>query len=154
MAGHYKFWIVEDRTVAKTLGIDTERPSGDIYVVREANPIFNQDRATADIFGFKFSSRRLMTADEVQANPDETLKLLQELSFNAPMIAHNEVKFRNLLLGLPCLLVYCDPQIHGRDTYDQILKAISDARKKMPLIVNYSTVSQRLSNDCPLSVTN
>ena len=83
-----------------------------------------------------------MTADEVQANPDECLKLLQELSFNAPMIAHNEVKFRNLLLGLPCLLVYCDPQIHGQDTYDKILKAISDARRKMPLIVNYDSKSQ------------
>lgn len=42
MAGHYKFWVVEDATVAKTLGIDTERqPTGDVYVVREANPIFN-----------------------------------------------------------------------------------------------------------------
>ena len=55
------------------------------------------------------------------------------------MIAHNEVKFRNLLLGLPCLLIYCDPFIHGQETYDSILRSISEARKKMPLIVNYST---------------
>ena len=148
MAGHYKFWLLEDPVVAKTLGIDTSSSTGDIYVVREANPVFNSDKATADIFGFKFSSRRLMTADEVQANPDETLKLLQELSFNAPMIAHNEVKFRNLLLGLPCLLIYCDPQIHGQDTYDAVLRSISEARKKMPLIVNYST-EKGSGNDTP-----
>ena len=113
MAGHYKFWILEDPVVAKTLAIDTSRPTGDIYVVREVNPVFNSDAATSDIFGFKYSSRRLMTAEEVQANPDDAIKSLQELSFNAPMIAHDELKFRKMLLGLPTLLVYCDPLVHG-----------------------------------------
>ena len=61
MAGHYKFWILEDPVVAHTLGIDTTRPTGDIYVVREANPHFNAAKGTADVFGFKFSSQRLMT---------------------------------------------------------------------------------------------
>ena len=41
MAGHYKFWILEDAELATKLGIDTTRPTGDIYVVREANPNFN-----------------------------------------------------------------------------------------------------------------
>ena len=73
MAGHYKFWILEDPVVAQTLGIDTSRPTGDIYVVREANPVFNSDAATSDVFGFRFSSRRLMTGEEVIANPDEAI---------------------------------------------------------------------------------
>ena len=34
MAGHYKFWLVEDPVIAQTLGIDTTRPTGDIYIVR------------------------------------------------------------------------------------------------------------------------
>jgi len=76
MSGNYKFWILEDPVIAKTLGIDTTRPPGDIYVVREANPVFNPDKGTADVFGFKYSSRRIITAEEVQANPDEALKLL------------------------------------------------------------------------------
>ena len=125
MAGHYKFWIVEDPVIAKTLKIDTTRPTGDIYVVREANPVFNSDAATSDIFGFKFSSSRLMTAEEVLANPDDAIKSLQELSFNAPMIAHDEMKFRKMLLGLPTLLVYCDLLIHGQETYDAVLRSIS-----------------------------
>ena len=79
-----------------------------------------------------------MTGEEVVANPDEAIKQLQEMSFNAPMIAHDELKFRKMLLGLPTLLIYCDPLIHGQETYDNVLKALSEARKKMPLIVNYS----------------
>ena len=54
------------------------------------------------------------------------------------MVCHDEIKFRKMLLGLPTLLIYCDPLIHGRDTYDRVLQAVSEARKKMPLIVNYS----------------
>ena len=65
MAGHYKFWILEDPVVAQTLGIDTSRPTGDIYVVREANPVFNSAQATANIFGFKYSSHRLISGEEV-----------------------------------------------------------------------------------------
>ena len=63
------------------------------------------------------------------------------------MIAHDELKFRKMLLGLPTLLVYCDPLIHGQETYDSVLRAISEARKKMPLIVNYST--EKGANDAP-----
>ena len=138
MAGHYKFWLLEDSVVAQTLGIDTTRPTGDIYVVREANTHFNKARGTASIFGFHFSSERLMTGDEVVASPDEAIKKLQELSFNAPMICHDEMQFRKMLLGLPTLLIYCDPNIHGRETYDKIMEAVSEARRKMPLIPNYS----------------
>jgi len=54
------------------------------------------------------------------------------------MIVHDEMKFRKMLLGLPTLLIYCDPLIHGRETYERILASVSEARKKMPLIVNYS----------------
>ncbi len=52
MAGNYKFWLLEDPVVAKTLGIDTERVTGDIYVVRQADSPFNRSKASADIFGF------------------------------------------------------------------------------------------------------
>ena len=76
MAGHYKFWLLEDPAVAQTLGIDTTRPTGDIYVVREANPYFNKARGQASIFGFHYSSERLMTGDEVAASPDEAIKKL------------------------------------------------------------------------------
>jgi len=138
MAGHYKFWLLEDPVVAQTIGIDTTRPTGDIYVVREANPHFNKAKAQASIFGFEYSSERLMTGDEVVAAPDEVIKKLQELSFNAPMICHDEMKFRKMLLGLPTLLIYCDPNIHGRETYDKIMRAVGEARCKMPLIPNYS----------------
>ena len=52
MAGHYKFWLLEDPVVAQTLGIDTTRPTGDIYIVRPANPAFNAARSDVNVFGF------------------------------------------------------------------------------------------------------
>ena len=55
------------------------------------------------------------------------------------MIVHDEIRLRKLFLGLPTLLVYCDPNVHGKETYAQVLAAVSDARKKMPLKVSYST---------------
>lgn len=109
MAGHYKFWVIQDPDVAKNLGVSTEDSTGDIYVVREVNPIFNSTQATTRAFGYDFSTSLVMKAADVQANPDEGLKKLQELSFNAPIIVHDEMQFRKRLLGLPTLLVYCDP---------------------------------------------
>ena len=55
------------------------------------------------------------------------------------MIVHDEIRLRKMLLGLPTLLIYCDPNIHGKETYAQVLEAVSDARRKMPLKVNYSS---------------
>jgi len=69
------------------------------------------------VFGFEFSSQKLITGSEVLANPDEAIKRLQELSFDAPMMSHDQIKLRKILLGLPTLLVYCDPKIHGVETY-------------------------------------
>lgn len=65
MAGHYKFWLLEDPLVAQTLGIDTSRPTGDIYIVRPANRAFNTARSNVNVFGFEFTSERHMTGDEV-----------------------------------------------------------------------------------------
>ena len=50
-----------------------------------------------------------------------------------------------MLLGLPTLLVYCDPLVHGRDVYDKVLAAVSEARQKMPLKVTYDA-KQREQN--------
>ena len=55
------------------------------------------------------------------------------------MIVHDEIKLRKMFLGLPTLLIYCDPNVHGKETYAQVLAAVSEARKKMPLKVSYST---------------
>ena len=41
MTGNYKFWVVNDPIIAKMIGIDTGRPTGDLYVIREANNPFN-----------------------------------------------------------------------------------------------------------------
>ena len=60
------------------------------------------------------------------------------------MMAHDEVNFRKMLLGLPTLLIYCDPKIHGVETYNKVMKTVSEARQKMPLKVNYEANS---SND-------
>ena len=65
-----------------------------------------------------------MTQSDVQHNSDEALKKLQELSFNAPMMVHDEIRFRKMLLGLPVLLIYCNPDVHGRQTYEKILAAV------------------------------
>ena len=63
MAGHYKFWICENPAIAKMIGIDTERPTGDVYMLREANKHFNDTKANCNIFGYQFSSERLMTGE-------------------------------------------------------------------------------------------
>ena len=56
-------------------------------------------------------------------------------------MVHDEVKFRKMLLGLPTLLIYCDPKIHGTETYNQVMQTVSEARQKMPLKVNYESNS-------------
>ena len=138
MAGNYKFWLLEDSEIAKRLGIETqEGATGDIYIVRQAGTPFNKAKACCNVFGFQFSSEKVITGQEVQANPDEGIKRLQELSFDAPMVVHDEVGFRKKLLGLPTLVIYCDPKIHGVETFKKVMATVSEARKKMPLKVSY-----------------
>ena len=96
--------------------------------MREANTAFNQNKACVNIFGYEFSCNRVIDSKEVVQNPDEAIKRLQELSFNAPVIIRDEIKFRKMLLGLPTLIIYCDPMIHGRDVYNKILASVSEAR--------------------------
>jgi len=57
------------------------------------------------------------------------------------MMVHDEVKFRKTLLGLPTLLIYCDPKIHGTEVYKKLMATVSEAREKMPLKVNYGSAS-------------
>jgi len=85
--------------------------------VRQSDTDFNRTKPCCNVFGFEFSSQKLITGSEVLANPDEAIKRLQELSFDAPMMSHDQIKLRKILLGLPTLLVYCDPKIHGVETY-------------------------------------
>lgn len=68
---HYKYWIVEDKAMAEQLKINTEKPY-DIYVLREAETLFvpkvPEGSQTAEINGYKFESRVLLTKEEVQEN--------------------------------------------------------------------------------------
>ena len=55
------------------------------------------------------------------------------------MVVHNEVGFRKKLLCLPTLVVYCDPKIHGVEMFNKVMATVSEARRKMPLKVNYAS---------------
>jgi len=66
MAGNYKFWLLEDAEIAKRLGIETEEgATGDIYIVRQCGTPFNKASPRTNVFGFEFSSERIISGPEV-----------------------------------------------------------------------------------------
>ena len=116
---HYKYWILEDKAMAEQLKINTERPY-DIYVLREAETLFlptvPEGSQTADINGYKFESRVLLTKEEVQENFESCFMKILQLGFEMPMICNNVQQFVELRQKYPwanLLVVYCDHNVHG-----------------------------------------
>ena len=55
--------------------------------------------------------------------------------FEAPIMVHNYMQFGMLRqkFNSNVLVVYCNPQEHGYDTYNAVLKALCKSRKQKPL---------------------
>ena len=108
-----KYLIIVRREIASRPEQIKENMAGGMKVVTE---------------GLEVIKENMEKVDALVKEGDEAIKRLQELSFNAPVIIRDEIKFRKMLLGLPTLIIYCDPMIHGRDVYNKILASVSEAR--------------------------
>lgn len=65
---HFKFWLLEDADLAKSLHIDTtEAAAGDVYLVRPSSP-FNLGKSNAKLCGYDFTSTKLLTGVDIAAD--------------------------------------------------------------------------------------
>lgn len=71
-----------------------------------------------------------------------------------PMICNNVQQFVELRQKYPwanLLVVYCDPEVHGQHTYNQIVRAMTQARQKRPANLNGKEEDQK--NEVVFAVT-
>lgn len=127
---HFKFWICENKEVAQKLNIDTSK-SGDVYMLRQAKTVFNPKKGNVEIEGYAYTSEVLLTEEECQESDEQSFAKIFQQSLNGPIIVHNYMQFGNLKMRFNCniLVVYCNPKVHGQETYDAVLKALVEARR-------------------------
>ena len=104
-------------------------------MIRETETPFNDKSGNVDINGYKFTSEKFLTAEEINNNLEESYANLAKLALNQPIIVHDTRTFYEMcsMFRTDTLIIYCDPDVHGLETYDQIIKVMSEAREKQPL---------------------
>ena len=111
---NYRYWLVSDKEVAAKLKIDTTKP-GEVYLIREANTPFNQEKANVNIHGFELSSQKLLTREQISEREDECRISLAKITLMAPIVVKDANVFRELcmMFKTDALLVYSSPEAHG-----------------------------------------
>ena len=111
---NYRYWLVSDKEVAAKLKIDTTKP-GEVYLIREANTPFNQEKANVNIHGFELSSQKLLTREQISEREDECRISLAKITLMAPIVVKDANVFRELcmMFKTDTLLVYASPEAHG-----------------------------------------
>jgi len=134
---HLKFWMCDDEKLAKGLGIDTSK-SGDIYLLREAETALNQSKKNTEVAGYPFTSSMILSHEEIQENVEKSFREILNYAINVPIIINDAQELYTLRnkFTLNILLVYCNPEIHGRDTYNELLRSLAKARQMKPIDVN------------------
>ena len=65
---------------------------------------------------------------------------------DSPILVHNELQIGQLRQAFAqhkMLIIYCNPKIHGKDTYNQVLKSIAEARRLRPFNNSVSKNDQK-----------
>jgi hypothetical protein len=110
---HFKYWMVEDKELAKQMGIATEdQNSGDVYLMRPASP-YNLGKSNVKLCGYDYSSHRILTANDIVADVSGSLtyaKILEN-AFNSPIIIRDFMQFGVLTQKFKTntVVIYCDP---------------------------------------------
>ena len=68
---HFKYWVVEDEALAQQIGINTSQP-GDIYLLRQAETVFNASKPNVNLCDFPYSSERLLKAEDLVTNIEQS----------------------------------------------------------------------------------
>ena len=128
------FWVVEDKDLAKKLGIDVSKP-GDIYSIKPTDTPFRSITATKknriSIMDYFYTSEKILTSVQARDGYRPLEKAVMTTWMSFPQICRNENElmtiFRNLY-GEKVLLVHCDPATHGKETYDRVLDTFIKAQ--------------------------
>jgi len=68
-------------------------------------------------------------------NLEESYANLAKLALNAPVVIHDQRTFYEMcsMFKTDTLIIYCNPQVHGQETYEKVIKSVLEAREKQPL---------------------
>ena len=133
---HFKYWMVEDKELAKQMGIATEDTnSGDVYLLRPASP-YNLAKSNVKLCGYDYTSSRILTAEEIVSDVSGSLtyaKILEN-AFNSPIIIRDFMQFGVLTQKFKTntVVVYCDPE-KDPEFFKKVQKAMVHARRQLPI---------------------
>lgn len=130
---HMKFWIVEDKELARQLKISTEPEDiGDLYLVRMSSE-FNNFDANTNLSGYKFKSEKILSCDEVANDATSSYASILQFAFNSPIVVHDYMAFAMLSQKFKTnmFVIYCDKE--DKENYEKVLTALIKARNQMPI---------------------
>jgi|688.fasta_scaffold391402_2 hypothetical protein len=119
------FFVIEDQAVAEKFKIDTTKP-GDLILIKQNDTAFRsrtgkQYTQSFTICGFPFTSEVLMPAsyakDKEKCAQGVFSLLVSQPLFFQDFFERNQNIFENFYYA-NMLFIYCDPKLHGQDTYD------------------------------------
>ena len=95
-----------------------------MYLVREAEAAFNPVMGNIDIKGYKYTSEKILTKQQLIEDEDSSKAILAKLVLDSPVVINNQRQFHELyyMFRSDLLVFYCDPEVHGREQYQKMLE--------------------------------
>ena len=96
--------------------------------------MIDQKEANLKICDYLYKREEILTDEDLskKASKDVFNKIADQV-MDRPILINSDLQMGQLRQSFrnhQMLVVYCDPKIHGKATYDRLLKSLSEARKK------------------------
>lgn len=130
---HLKYWVCDDAAIAKKLGITTQ---GDLYLLRQTHTPYSDKPANVSICDYPFTVEKIANSERMNSHPDETYAKIFSYVLDAPIIVHDFMEFaqvQRFFDSVNFMVVYCNPQQHGYETYDKVLRSMIKSRRMKPI---------------------
>lgn len=93
---HLKYWIVDDKSIAEKLKIDTNPENiGDVYLIRQSTP-FIFEKKNVKLCGYDYYSEKILNYEDVNKDVTNGFAKILSFAFNSPVIVHDYMSFAML----------------------------------------------------------
>lgn len=132
-----------DSEVAKELKL-TE--PGCIYLIKPTHTPFEDAKPNLSIGDYPFVQKLLLTRDQMSVkSASESYRIIKEIGLNKPQVVTNTNDIGSLMQGNHGnkLIVYCDPEVHGYRTYDEVIRSMTATNKMRHFSIKEVEESQK-----------
>ena len=130
---HVHYWMVDDKEIARQLGIPTDDQSvGDIYIFRPKSVFTEGKKPNVNMNGYEFVSEKILSWKQVMSDIGPLQVEILDMTLNKPILINDARQLQNIAQTFKgvIFLVYCHP---SDPSYGKLMKTLCEAREKLPL---------------------